>query len=270
MKTVLFSLYFLLFILTPSAYSSDSETISLGGELNSGFQRLGSETIDLVETPFQIENNNFLITLGVAGAIGLTYIFDKDIQTKLQNTKSSRLDKTADAGSLVGDPFIHLGLAALVYGGGIAADSQKWKETGEMIGEALILSDASSFLIKEASGRGRPIVTSAKGNFKPFSFKNDYDSFPSMHTSSSFALASILAATSEHLSTKFLYYSTATFVGFSRMYQNKHWASDIILGAAIGELCGRVVINYHTSSSKISIVPKMLDDGAGLAVVGEW
>lgn len=270
MKIVLFSLYFLLLILSPSAYASDSETISLGGELNSGFQRLGSETADLVETPFQIENNNFLITLGVAGAIGLTYIFDRDIQTKLQNTKSSSLDKSADAGSLVGDPFIHLGLAALVYGGGIAADSQKWKETGEMIGEALILSDASSFLIKEASGRGRPIATSGKGNFKPFSFKNDYDSLPSMHTSSSFALASILAATSEHLSTKLLYYSTATFVGFSRMYQNKHWASDVILGAAIGELCGRIVINYHASPSKIGLVPMASGDLAGLSLVGKW
>lgn len=270
MKRALFSIYFLVLIFTKSAHAADSGTISLGSELNDGIHRLGVETVALIKTPVQIKNNNILITLGVAGAVGLTYVFDRDIQAKLQNSKGNTLNKAADVGSLAGDPFIHLGLAALVYGGGIAANSQKWKETGEMIGEALILADASSLLIKETSGRGRPIVTTDKGDFKPFNFKNDYDSFPSMHTTSSFALASILAATSENLPMKMLYYSAATFVGVSRIYQNKHWASDVVLGAALGELCGRVVINYHASSSKIGIVPKALDDGVGLALVGKW
>src|SRR6185369_10204281 len=135
--------------------------------------------------------------LGVAGAVGLTYTFDKQIQEKLAGLSSRALNKAADAGSLVGDPYLHLGLAALVYGGALLADSAKWKETGEMLGEALILADASTFIIKEASGRGRPEATPSKGDFKPFGFKKDYDSLPSMHTSSSFALASVLAATSD-------------------------------------------------------------------------
>lgn len=264
------SLLFTILFLPAVAFASESGDVSLSGEIGAGLRRLGSESVALARTPFQIENGNYLITLGVVGAVGLTYIFDRDIRSRLQTNKSNDLDKATDAGNLAGDPFIHLGLAALVYGGGMAAGSPKWKETGEMMGEALILADASTFLIKEASGRGRPSVSSAKGDFRPFGFKTDYDAFPSMHTSSSFALASVLAATSESIAMKTLYYSAATFVGFSRLYKNKHWASDVVLGAALGELSGRVVTGYHASRARMSIVPQAYEDGAGLALVGRW
>jgi len=253
-----------------ACYAADNDGLTVIGETTSGIKRLAGESADLLTTPFRIENGNILITLGVVGATSLVYIFDRDIQQKLQSNKSSGLDKSSDAGALAGNPFIHLGLAALVYGTAIAADSPKWKETGEMMGEALILADASTFILKEAVGRGRPTTTDSKNDFKPFGFKSDYDSFPSMHTSSSFALASILAATSDSILAKMGYYAAATFVGFSRMYQNKHWASDIVFGAALGELCGRIVIGYHASGSKFTLAPQAYENGAGLALAGKW
>jgi len=250
--------------------AADTDDLTVIGEATSGVQRLAGESADLVTTPFNIENGNILITLGVTGATALTYVFDHDIQQKLQSNKSSGWNRAADAGALAGNPIIHLGLAALVYGAAIAADSPKWKETGEMMGEALILADASTFVLKEAVGRGRPTATNFRGDFKPFGFKNDYDSFPSMHTSSSFAMASVLASTSDSILTKMSYYAAATFVGFSRMYQNKHWASDIVFGAALGELCGRVVTSYHASGNKFTLAPQAYESGAGLALVGKW
>jgi len=249
---------------------ANAENLSIFGETTSGMKRLADESAELVTTPFKIETGNILITLGVVGATSLTYVFDHDMQQKLQSHKSSGWTKATDAGALAGNPIIHLGLAALVYGAGIAGDSPKWKETGEMMGEALILADASTFILKETVGRGRPTTTNSKGNFKPFGFRNDYDSFPSMHTSSSFALASVLASTSDNILTKMSYYAAATFVGFSRMYQNKHWASDIVFGAALGELCGRVVTGYHASGSKFTLAPQVYDGGAGVALVGKW
>ena len=266
---------FLLFILALSVFPTFATASELGdfsftGEVNNGIKRLGNESVELVKTPFQIENGNLLLTLGVTSAVGLTYIFDHDIQSKLQSSKGQGLNKATDAGSLIGDPFIHVGLAALVYGGAVAADSAKWKENGEMMGEAVILADASTFILKEATGRGRPNTTLAKGDFKPFGFKNNYDSFPSMHTSSSFAMASVLAATSDSLALKVAYYTAATFVGFSRLYKNEHWASDVVFGAALGELCGRVVTSYHTSGSKVALIPQAYEGGAGLALVGRW
>lgn len=261
----------LLTLLTPiSSFSADNDNITIVGETSKGLRRLANESVDMISTPFQLENGNILITLGVIGATSLTYAYDRDIQRNLKLKKSTEMTNATDAGTIAGDPFIHLGLAALVYGAAIAADSPKWKETGEMMGESLILADASTFLIKEAVGRGRPNTTSLKGDLNPFGFKKDYDSFPSMHTSSSFALASVLAATTETVAMKTAYYSAATFVAFSRLYQNKHWASDVVLGAALGELCGQVVRSYHASGKRMAIMPQAYESGAGLALVGKW
>jgi PAP2 superfamily len=270
-KSLLISVLQVILALSPiPAHSSEIGDISIGGEISNGARRLGNEAVDLMATPFQLENGNIFITLGVAGAIGLTYSYDRQIREKVTARPTRSLDRTADAGSLVGDPFLQLGLATLVYGGAILADSAKWKETGEMIGEALILADASTFIIKEASGRGRPLATASKDNFKPFGFQKDYDSMPSMHTSSSFALASVLAATSENMAMKAFYYGAASFVGLSRIYQNKHWASDVILGAALGELCGRVVTSFHANRNRLALAPRTYEGGAGLALVGTW
>jgi len=269
--SLLTTILLVILLLAPlRALPSEINEITFGGEISSAARRLGNESVDLAVTPFRLENGSIFITLGVAGAVGLTYTFDRQIREKLADHSSRSLNKAADAGALIGDPYLHLGLATLVYGGAILADSAKWKETGEMMGEALILADAAAFIVKESTGRGRPLATSSKDNFRPFGFQNDFDSMPSMHTSSSFALASVLAATSESIFMKAAYYGAATFVGFSRAYQNKHWASDVIVGAALGELCGRVVTSFHANRSRVALAPQTYENGAGLALVGTW
>lgn len=257
-------------LLPLTIHATEYEKFSIPAETGKATQRLIEESSDIVTTPFQIRNANFLVTLGVIGATALTYSFDENIQHKLQPRRNNGVKKAADAAAMAGDPFLHLGLAALVYSTAIATDSPKWKETGEMMGEALILADASTLIIKQTVGRGRPNTASSKHDFKPLAFASDYDSFSSMHTASSFALASVLASTSESAALRFFYYTAATFVGFSRMYQNKHWASDIVLGAALGELSGQIVTRYHTTNTKIAVVPQSYLNGAGLALVGKW
>lgn len=235
-------------------------------------QRFGAEALQVASTPLDTEEYGLLGTLATVGAVGLTYVYDRDIRDKVQGTKSRNLDRAADAGSILGNPFVHLGVAAAVYGGGIWADSPKYKELGEMLGESVLLADATTYVLKEAIGRGRPFTSGDKGSFRPFQFKNDYDSMPSMHTASSFAMASVLAAASENVIAKMSYYAAATFVGFSRLYQDKHWASDIVLGAAVGELCGRVVTRFHGGKgrSTFTVAPMATGNSASLALIGRW
>lgn len=254
-----------------SALGAESAGLSIGSEIVQGAQRLGAEGKLMATTPLDFEDGLGWGTLAAVGATGMAYLYDTKVRDRLQGARSDRLDKAADVGSLVGNPFLHLGVAAVFYGGGIVADSPRYKELGEMMGESLILADAATLILKEATGRARPLTGNGKGEFRPFGFRSDYDSFPSMHTASSFALASVVSATTDSVLTRFAAYGAATFVGFSRLYQNKHWASDVVLAAAIGELCGRVVTRYHaTRSRSVSIVPLVNGESAGLALVARF
>jgi len=235
---------------------------TVSGEIKSAASRLLDEGADFAATPFTFKDGNLFWTAGIAGAAAVAYVNDASIRDRLQgNMRSHSLDKATDIGAQVGNPFLHLGVAAAFYGGGILADSPRWKETGEMMGEAAILADGTTLVLKEAVGRGRPVATGKKNDFKPLAFETDYDSFPSMHTSSSFAMASVIARTSDSIPVALMSYSAATFVGFSRLYQNKHWASDVVIGAAIGELAGRVVTACHVDKGRrVAVIPGFSND----------
>jgi hypothetical protein len=258
-------------LFTSAAWGGDNLFTSVTA-IKDEARRFGAEAVQVAATPLDTEGYGFLGTLGAAGAVGLTYVYDGDIRDKLKGSKGNSLDRATDAGKLLGNPFLHLGVAAAVYGGGVAADSPKYRELGEMLGEATLLADATTVVLKAGIGRGRPFVTGDKGSFRPFQFSRDYDSLPSMHTASSFAMASVLAATADSTLAQASYYAAATFVGFARIYQDKHWASDVVLGAALGELCGRVVTRFHAEQGarKVTVVPVTTGDSVVLTLLGRW
>src|SRR5437016_2629934 len=72
----------------------------------------------------------------------------------------------------------------------------------------------------------------------------DFTSFPSGHTTAAFAAAAAVSSeTSEWWPRSRwiigpIVYAGATLVGVSRMYDDKHWASDVAMGAAIGTFAG--------------------------------
>jgi membrane-associated phospholipid phosphatase len=63
-------------------------------------------------------------------------------------------------------------------------------------------------------------------------------------------------------------YGGASLIALSRMYNNKHWASDVLMGAAIGTFAGTKVVRYHHSHpgnhlDKWLLGASVAPDGAG-------
>ncbi|HEX2718098.1 MAG TPA: phosphatase PAP2 family protein [Gemmatimonadaceae bacterium] len=122
--------------------------------------------------------------------------------------------------------------------------------------EAIAVGMGITTLGKVLAGRARPLVNIED----PTNFKfgrglkqENYRSFPSGHTLTAFAAASAVTAETARWWPKQKWligtamYGGATLVGLSRMYNNKHWASDVMMGAAIGTFAGRKVVRYHHS-----------------------
>ena len=84
--------------------------------------------------------------------------------------------------------------------------------------------------------------------------------------------ATVLAGETDNQLLATGYYLAATWIGVSRLIQDHHWASDVVLGAAIGGLSGWSVRQTYAekSAQTMTVVPVAMAHGAGVAVVGQW
>lgn len=75
----------------------------------------------------------------------------------------------------------------------------------------------------------------------------DTESMPSAHTAQAFLAATIVNAELRHKSPWFGVgaYGIATTVGAFRMLKNKHWQSDVFVGAGLGILCANLAYLTH-------------------------
>ena len=64
---------------------------------------------------------------------------------------------------------------------------------------------------------------------------------PSGHTSSAFGFAASLADDVHPLWAKIGLYTLATGTAWSRVYDNKHWTSDVVFGALVGITSAKLV-----------------------------
>ena len=188
---------------------------------------------------------------------------DKSAARHLQDstTQASRFLKNASRGvQYVADPgSVIIGIS--MYGIGRVAGWHDVADLGLHGTEAVALSGAATALIKGLAGRARPYV-SLDTNAHDFRFgrgfnRGGYQSFPSGHTSAAFAAASVVTSESQRWWPRQTWlvapamYGGATLVGVSRMYNNAHWASDVVLGAALGTFSGIKVVRYshgHTNN----------------------
>jgi len=192
---------------------------------------------------------------GFVAATVLMAPLDRALARELQGERlqASRLLKVSATGVRVLASPGGLVLGTGVYAGGRIAGDRDVARLGLHTTEAVLIADGITGLIKMAAGRTRP----NRDPDQPFSFhflggfKGDpYRSFPSGHTTSAFAAAS--AATEEvgylwpdnKKWVGIVLYGSAGLAGISRVYNNAHWASDVVMGAAIGSFTGWKVTRY--------------------------
>src|SRR5581483_818669 len=139
------------------------------------------------------------------------------------------------------------GVAALAgVGGGmfllghITNDDQQ-RETGLLAGEAGIDAYLDTTVFKYAFGRERPFTGSGRGLF----FKGG-DSFPSQHSAVSWAIASVIAHEYPGPLTQVLAYGTAGAISAARFAGQQHFATDVLVGSALGWYMGRQVFRAHS------------------------
>ncbi len=199
------------------------------------------------------------IALLEAFAIATVAVHPLDVKfaQRLQNPNvqaNARMRDLAGFVETVTDPGSFL-IGAGLYGYGKLRDNQRAADLGLHGIESLFIGAQLGNLMKGIVGRARPYVDVDAPHdyelFRGFREGSDYRSFPSGHTISAFAAAATVTSEMKRWYPGSLWvvgpimYGGAPAVGWSRMYDNKHWASDVITGAAIGTFVGLKVVTWH-------------------------
>jgi membrane-associated phospholipid phosphatase len=116
---------------------------------------------------------------------------------------------------------------------------------------AQILTQTFTYGIKVAAQRDRPDGSCC--------------SFPSGHASTTFATAAVLE---RHLGVRAAWPTMflASYVAASRLYDNRHFLSDVVFGAALGTACGWTVVGRH-GRSQYALVPSPVKGGIAVTLV---
>jgi membrane-associated phospholipid phosphatase len=120
------------------------------------------------------------------------------------------------------------------------------RDSSVMAARAVIDSLVASEAIRLATRRNRPGQGDGSGDFLNGGVASS--SFPSMHASTAWALASVVANRYPGWLTEVGAYGLATAVSMSRITSREHFPSDVLVGSALGWLVGRYVTHAGEST----------------------
>lgn len=186
------------------------------------------------------------LTLGAGGSLAARPA-DNDVTRRLSTQAS--LHEPLEAGAVIGGTPVQLSAAMLTYAIGRMTSSPCAASVAGDLVRAQLMAEGLSIGIKRSVRRPRP--------------EGSGFSFPSGHTTVSFASATVLQ---QHFGWKIgaPAYAAATYVAASRVQMKRHYLSDVAFGAALGIVSGRAVTFGH--SRTVRLEPALTPGGAGASL----
>lgn len=229
---------------------------------NEGFLHYVSRSLPinlLIGTKNSVTGWNLAI-LGVG--IGTTIpLSQTDADSEIQESLKGSLGDFAEIGNIGGNGLTIIGITVSSYIVAKQIHDEKFLQTSEALIESEIITAVMTEGLKISVGRKRPNGHNSRFN----------SSFPSGHVSASFALATTFQSMYGY-KVGIPLYAFSSFVGLSRISDNKHFLSDVFFGAALGTAVGMGVTSIHKNGkkSKLSIMPYSDGSIAGLALAFYW
>jgi membrane-associated phospholipid phosphatase len=244
--------YFLFICLTP-LFISFAQVDSI---FISDIKDFGNVSAGFYTAPLRYNSDDWIKLSSVVGVVALSSIADREIKSFSQRNQSSLSNDIFNADKYYSTEFA-IGSVIALYGYGLIDNNNPVRRLAVKLTEASFLAGSITLVTKVVAGRGRPYKQNSNYCTNPFTFDNDYNSFPSGHTTLAFAYSTVMANEVDNVFWKVGWYSLAGLVGYSRIYHNQHWFSDVLMGAAIGYFSGEFVINHsdQKKETNVSIFP---------------
>lgn len=195
---------------------------------------------------------------GIAGATlvaaGLLYANDQAIYDAVQRNKSKgilgdihRFGNQTERMALkaVNTKYFFAGVVL-----GKAFGSETFYEIGMGTLESYVISGVTIQACWQLAGRSRPVHGVGPYFFK---FSNDA-SFISGHVSNAFQIATVLSMNLDSVPVSVAAYGFAGVIAYQRIAEQRHWPSDVFLGAVHGAVIARAVVHRRQGRRQSVVV----------------
>lgn len=255
-RIVMYSLVLLFLFQVGKGFSQADSTNQIAKINGKYFISYWDDTKTIVKEPFHWKAKQWSRLAGVVGVGLITYVYDEEIYDFFQTHRSTTADNVSKylvepwGSGVYSIPF----LAGLYLSGTKASRHRHIALTGL---KAFILTAGATAVVKHLTHRHRPGENDPPDPGRwdgPFPLTLEHTAFPSGHTSTAFAIASVLAiGYSDQWWVGVSAYSLAGLVGISRLYDRKHWGSDVAAGAALGTFIGVTLSKVNLKG--LSVIP---------------
>jgi membrane-associated phospholipid phosphatase len=202
-------------------------------------QSLGAAPTTAQERPIAAET---AALLGGGVLLAGSLLLDEGVRTIVPDGGGTRWDPFTDQLNHLGNPRYLVPALAAGYAGARLTRASGVASSSAHVLAALLASGVANGAIKYSVGRQRP-AGSDPLSFRPFNSSNRWQSFPSGHAVVAFSVASAISEEADRGWVSALSFGTASLVGWSRIYTDKHWTSDVVGGAIIGAASSRAALH---------------------------
>lgn len=258
-----FTLMLLLLAATLSAFAQGLDSLkNIGAADTSKYWYAGNS----------IPKNKFRPTAFIAPAVlagyGFAAVYNNGALKQLDESTKAELQEDHPLFAAHVDDYLQFAPAAAVYALNLSGIKGKHNlfDASMLYLTSAALMGVSTHFVKQGVGRERP-----NGNGE--------NSFPSGHTASAFMAAEFLHQEYKDVNPWIGYagYFVATATGTLRMYNNKHWFSDVVAGAGFGIASTKIAYLIYPymkqvfnkkKDSKFTIMPYYQPGASGIMLSG--
>jgi membrane-associated phospholipid phosphatase len=207
--------------------------------------------------------------LGILSGLGLAlYSADDNIQrwmTKSKTQRSENLATVFEKFGNTGSTSIGLGVAFIA---GVIVKNEKAQRISLLSLKSSLLSGLLAQTLKNLGHRSRPNAGLGQNSWHGPKIGGKHKAFPSGHTTTAFAIATTFAQIyKEKKWVAISVYSIAAMTGISRIHDNKHWATDVFAGAALGYFSAKAILkNEGRNRRSITLAPSSQYGSMGLTM----
>ena len=233
------------------------------------FKGIFSDIAYTASSPLAWDRSDWITVGWVAGGTGMFIALDEEINNVFKNNRSIYTEKLMDVFEPFGNGAYTLPGLAAFYIFGHFNENEKAKRTTLIATESFLITGLYTSILKYSFGRHRPRTGNSSTSFDGFSTNKNYNSFPSGHTSTAFAIATVVANQYEKTPyIKPISYGIAAMTGLSRINFEAHWASDVFFGAALGYFTAKTLLRLHNNKKgqHFTIYPRADSRGGGIVL----